>query len=51
VSGQQTDSVGTARGPDAFQNFHEAAKTYANAWRVISTGSVFRLPGGTNTSM
>src|SRR5579863_8243818 len=50
VSAHPTPSVGTASGPDALQNFPDPAKTYAKAWRVVSTGSVFRLPGGTDTS-
>ena len=36
---------GTVRGPDALQNFPAPAKTYAKAWRVVSTGKVFLLPG------
>src|SRR5437867_1944823 len=51
VSSQPTPSVGTASGPDALQNLPEPAKTYAKALRVVSTGNVFRLPGGTETSI
>ena len=38
-------SVSTPRGAEASRNVPEPAKTYANAWRVVSTGSVLRLPG------
>src|SRR5258707_1241491 len=51
VSAQPTLSVGTASGPEALQNFPDPAKTYAKAWRVVSTGRDFRLPGGTDTSI
>src|SRR6266478_6404883 len=50
VSSQPTDSVGTERGSLALQNLPEPAKTYAKAWRVVSTGSVFLRPGATDTS-
>src|SRR5271166_557548 len=50
VSNHLIASVGTASGPDALQNFPPPPKTYANAWRVVSTGKVFRLPGDTETS-
>src|SRR3954469_18711102 len=46
VSAHPTLSVGTANGPEALQNLPSPAKTYANAWRVVCTGSVLRLPGG-----
>src|SRR3984893_1131121 len=49
-SAHPTPSVGTASGSDALQNFPDPAKTYANPCRVVSTGSVFVLPGGTETS-
>src|ERR1017187_6768209 len=51
VSAQPTDSVGTASGLDALQNFPLPAKTYANEWRVVSTGSAFLRPRGTETSI
>src|SRR5215471_11489916 len=51
VSVQPTPSVGTASGPEALQNLPVPAKTYANAWLVVGAGRVFRLPGGTETSM
>src|SRR5207302_2162907 len=50
VSAHFTASVGTAKGPDALQNFPLPAKTYAKACRVVSTGNVFLLPGATETS-
>src|SRR6266446_1762321 len=50
VSSQPTDSVGTERGSLALQNFPEPAKTYAKAWRVVSTGRAFLRPGATETS-
>src|ERR1700676_3497237 len=50
VSSQPTDSVGTASGSGAVQDFPAPEKTYANACRVVSTGNTFRLPGGTVTS-
>src|SRR6266436_8768169 len=51
VSSQPTDSVGTASGSEALQNFPVPEKTYANACRVVSTGRTFRFPGGTVTSI
>src|SRR5438874_6076712 len=51
VSSQPTGSVGTSSGSEALQNFPAPANTYANACLVTSTGSVFRRPGGTLTSM
>src|SRR4029077_251401 len=50
VSAHPTPSVGTASGAEALQNFPDPAKTYAKPCRVVSTGSVFVLPGGTDTS-
>src|SRR6266436_1776749 len=50
VSSHPTDSVGTERGSLALQNFPEPAKTYAKAWRVVSTGRAFLRPGATETS-
>src|ERR1035438_6018798 len=49
VSAHPTDSVGTAKGLDALQNFPLPAKTYANECRVVSTGNAFLRPGGTET--
>src|SRR5580704_3625587 len=51
VSAHPTDSVGTASGSDALQNFPAPANTYAKPCRDISTGSVFLLPGATDTSI
>src|SRR6266436_4090679 len=50
VSSQPTDSVGTDRGSLALENLPEPAKTYAKAWRVVSTGRAFLRPGATETS-
>ncbi len=44
VSSHPTPSVGTASGADALQNFPAPEKTYANAWRVVSTGRVSAVP-------
>jgi hypothetical protein len=50
LSHHPTLSVGTASGAEALQNFPAPAKTYANAWRPVSIGSVLLRPGGTETS-
>src|ERR1035437_7756418 len=49
--GSSPDSVSTACGSDASRNVPDPANTYANAFRVVSTFSRFRLPGATETSM
>jgi hypothetical protein len=51
VSAHSTASVGTASGPEALQSFPDPANTYTNAWRVVSTGSGFLLPGANEPSM
>src|SRR5208337_2616010 len=45
ASAHPAGSVGTARGPDALQNFPAPAKTYAKAWRVVSMCKGYLLPG------
>src|ERR1035441_2567014 len=50
VSAHPTASVGTASGPEALQNLPSPKKTYAKAWRLVSTGSVLLRRGGTDTS-
>src|SRR5262249_16346188 len=50
VSDHLMASVGTDKGPDALQNFPLPANTLAKAWRLVSTGRVFLLPGETETS-
>ena len=46
----QTGSVGTASGSEALQNVPAPLNTYAKAWLVVSTGSVFLMPAGIETS-
>jgi len=50
VSADLMASVGAASGPEALQNFPDPAKTWAKAWRVVSTARLLLWPGGRETS-